>query len=171
MFKLEDPIWDTLIGGYNTLYNPTEAIKKLEDCSCEKEEGELYLELWNELHHQGDLGVASYATVPQLIRVSLNNTPKTYNIFALITIIEIERTQNNNPLIPENIEQSYMESLRQIPKLIQDYSSKEWNEIDLTSCSAALAASKGHRTLAKAYLELGIDQAKDFLKNETGWEE
>jgi hypothetical protein len=61
MLSYDDPQWKELKGGYKTLYNPTVALQKLE--RAEKIE-DAWEELSNKLHHQGDVGEASYAAVP-----------------------------------------------------------------------------------------------------------
>ena len=66
MLGYDDPIWKELKGGYKVLYNPTVALQKLENGISMSEAWD---ELWQELYHQGDVGVASYASVPQLVRI------------------------------------------------------------------------------------------------------
>jgi hypothetical protein len=61
MLGLDDGKWKTLLGGYRKPYNPVPILQKL------KEQGNVeacWEELWNELHHQGDVDLASYASVP-----------------------------------------------------------------------------------------------------------
>ena len=54
--------WAGLCGGYRTPYDPRNAIGKLREGDAKA----AWDELWQELHHQGDVGEASYATVPLL---------------------------------------------------------------------------------------------------------
>src|SRR5215469_1203330 len=61
MLGLTDKPWTELIGGYRTAFDPRPALHKLESNVHAKE---AWHELWEELHHQGDVGEASYAAVP-----------------------------------------------------------------------------------------------------------
>ena len=53
----DDDRWHKLRGGYKVEYDPRPALKRL----ISKTEIEAaWHELWEELHHQGDVGEASY---------------------------------------------------------------------------------------------------------------
>jgi len=56
--------WGELNDGYGAPYDPRPAIAKLR---AEPLDQAAWGELWNELHHQGDVGAASYAAVPLLV--------------------------------------------------------------------------------------------------------
>jgi hypothetical protein len=59
MLLLTDTIWRELQGGYRIPYDASKTLVRME-------RGEsVWEELWNELHHQGDVGVASYAAIPR----------------------------------------------------------------------------------------------------------
>jgi hypothetical protein len=62
MLSLTDPIWHELEGGYRVPYDASKALARMERGKS------VWDEFWNELHHQGDVGVASYAAIPQLVR-------------------------------------------------------------------------------------------------------
>jgi hypothetical protein len=64
MLPLDDPPWKTLTGGYQVPYDVLVPLHKLFERDASKE---LWDESWQELHHQGDLGTASYAAVPHLL--------------------------------------------------------------------------------------------------------
>lgn len=63
MISFDDPRWDDLEGGYRIEYDPRPALLTLEDSP---DDPDAWAELWEELHHQGDVGEASYAAVPYL---------------------------------------------------------------------------------------------------------
>src|SRR3954462_890074 len=66
MPNFDDARWRELRLGYRTPYGPRKALLSLErgtDVSAARGE------LWEELHHQGDVGVASYAAVRHLVRI------------------------------------------------------------------------------------------------------
>ncbi|MCW1883730.1 hypothetical protein OKA04_03255 [Luteolibacter flavescens] len=134
------------------------------------EESEAFVELWDELHHQGDLGIGSYACVPQIVRIGQKRAPMTPDFFALIAVIEIERHENDNPEMPRELAGEYSHALNLIPELIAKASPPKWDQSMISSTCAALAASKGNRLLARAYLEMNEDNAVPFLREETGYE-
>jgi len=60
MLSFDDNRWEQLLGGYRTQFDPRAAFSKLEsNIQCE----DAWDELWEGLHHQGDVGEASYAAV------------------------------------------------------------------------------------------------------------
>jgi hypothetical protein len=63
MLALDDRKWKELLGGYKVPYDASHALRRLERGA------DAWKELWEELHHQGDLGEASYAAVPKLVRI------------------------------------------------------------------------------------------------------
>lgn len=85
MLSLGDPRWDELTGGYKVPYDPSAALSRLE-------RGEVaWDELWEELHHQGDAGAALYAAVPHLVRIGRSSPKRDWNLYGLVSMIEIER--------------------------------------------------------------------------------
>ncbi|HEY0686085.1 MAG TPA: hypothetical protein VGD45_27325 [Steroidobacter sp.] len=68
MMSLDDERWRQLKGGYRVTYDPSGALKLLESGV------DVWGELWDELHHQGDVDVASYAAVPHLVRIATSAT-------------------------------------------------------------------------------------------------
>ena len=170
MLDFDDPIWDRLEGGYQIPYNPVPALRRLERASTHKEESKIFKELWGELHHQGDLGVCSYACVPQLVRIAESRPPMTFDFFALIAVIEIERHERHNPKIPRDLKEDYSAALKKVPQLIDRAVPPRWDQIMIGATCSALAASKGNRLLARAYLEMSEDNALEFLREKTGYE-
>ena len=92
-----------LIGGYGTPYDPEPALKRLSsDRACAIEE------LWENLYHQGDVGTASYVSVPQLV----NNGE-----LSLVAAIEVARNEPHNPGVPESLRPTYFAALESALKM------------------------------------------------------
>ena len=89
-------------------------------------------ELYEELHHQGDVGVASYLSVPHLIRIGIEKSISNWRILGLIALIEIERHSVHNPELPKEYEQEYLMMLNRIYELAEI--NKNWVRT-YTSCS------------------------------------
>jgi hypothetical protein len=112
MLELDSEKWRTFEGGYRILYDASVPLRKLESCSVPDEK--IIQELWNELHHQGDVGVASYAALPVLYRIFRERNWIDFNLPAIAAIIERSREERNNPEVPDWLAPYYFESLRAI---------------------------------------------------------
>jgi hypothetical protein len=66
MLSLDDNRWNGLTGGYKYPFDPRPLLTKLE---TESDTAIVWDELWEELHHQGDVGDASYAAAPHIVRI------------------------------------------------------------------------------------------------------
>jgi hypothetical protein len=64
--ELNDPRWASLKGGYGVPFDPRPALFQLADGTDIQG---AWGQLWDGLHHQGDVGEASYACVPHLVRI------------------------------------------------------------------------------------------------------
>jgi hypothetical protein len=64
MLNLDDTGWKDLRGGYGVPYDVSVALRSMQRGN------DVWEELWDELHHQGDIGDASYAAVPQLVSIA-----------------------------------------------------------------------------------------------------
>src|ERR1700722_1269685 len=95
MLSLTDPIWPQLEGGYRVPYDAPIALAQMDrgESVCH--------ELWQELHHQGDVGVASYEAIPQIVRICEVRREFDWNLYALAATIEIERHRKDNPALPD----------------------------------------------------------------------
>ena len=123
--------------------------------------------LWDELHHQGTLGEASYAVIPYLAEYVRRTADLNWNIFAFAACVELQRTAQDNPPVPAEILDAYLESLQELPRLsLRETSQENWCAEQVRSVAACLALSKGQRLLARAYLELSEDTARQVLADE-----
>jgi hypothetical protein len=140
MLDLDDPRWQTLEGGYRVLYDASPALKALEAGE------DVWEELWQELHHQGDLGPAAYAAVPQLARIAAR-APRHWNFYALVATIEIERHRNTNPPVPPWLAADYHAAWEAILRLaLQDLPAAE-EALLVQSLLGCIALAKGDAVL------------------------
>jgi len=100
-----------LNGGYGIPYDAEPALEKL---ATAREEA--IHELWENLYHQGDVGLASYNAVPKLVKAGE---------LSLVSAIEMARNSGSNPDIPEymvnDYEQALNEALNSIPSEEEQY--------------------------------------------------
>lgn len=142
MLSLEDKKWQELHGGYRVPYDVSVALQLMQDGI------NVWDELWIELHHQGDVDIASYAAVPQLVRIASSGTGRDWNFYGLLATIEVARHRKGNPAVPAWLKADYDSAWVQASALaLADIESK----IDSATTSAVL----GVLALAKGELKLG----------------
>src|SRR5258706_14230644 len=141
MIKLDDPIWETFIGGYRTAYNASARLQQLENESCDTEE--IWEEFWNELHHQGDVDIASYAVVPQLVQICIARDLMDWNVFSLVAVIEECRIFGKNPPLPAWLEADYHLAVKTLAGFGAQNFSKEWPKEQTQSFLSFAAFANG----------------------------
>ncbi|MET3981142.1 hypothetical protein ABIB62_003781 [Mucilaginibacter sp. UYP25] len=104
---LNDPNWERLEGGYKgPSYDASIALRQLQGVSSLKQAKPIFDELWNNLHHQGDIGVASLYAVPHLVRIAKDKGLIDWNVLGLVTLIEVQRSKCNLT-IPSKLKNEY----------------------------------------------------------------
>ena len=147
-------------------YDASVPLMRLEQASTSNEIDTIFSELWNELHHQGDVGLASYFAVPHIIRIAKEKELFNFNVFGLVATIEIER-HRDNPALPKEFEAEYSQALREgIPELVKMGLAKEWDLTLASTVLSALAVSKGHLTMGNAISKMEDEELiNEFLEN------
>lgn len=150
MLSLTDKRWTKLGGGYRTLFDPRPSLRSLESNVRVKE---AWHELWGELHHQGDVGEASYAAVPQLVRIHGERKLDEWDTYALVAVIELARAKGKNPEVPDWLEEEYFSAIQDLAKLglTEIMGAKDPEQIRVILSIVALA--KGARTYARFLLD------------------
>lgn len=165
MLCLDDPIWQTLKGGYRIPYDASTPLKQM---VAGRDIEACWTELWENLHHQGDVGEASYAAVPQLVEIFWSRS-RDWNLYALIAVIEMERHDHDNPPLPEWIVADYATALHRMAQMAAtDLPSCERGP-DLEAALGAVAVAKGD--IGRAQLILSSDdQIEEILRDYLGVE-
>jgi hypothetical protein len=114
MLSFDDERWNHLTGGYKTPFDPRPALRKL---NSQHDTATAWQELWEELHHQGDVGDASYATVPELVRIHRNGRAADWNLYGMVAIIELARTESQNPELPDWLREDYLCSIQELAQM------------------------------------------------------
>ena len=168
MISLDDPIWKEPKDGYKIPYNPAPVIKSLEKGNNIEE---AWKELWNELYHQGDLGEASYAIVPHLVKIQKEKRCFDWNFYGLISVIEIERHRKTNPPIPDWLIEDYKKAWDDILEIVILEIKKEKDPYLVKCLLGTLAAAKGNNKLSAIILELEEPEHDEILEHYFGWDE
>lgn len=127
-----------LESGYREKYSPWQALDKLKT-----DRAAALTELWENLYHQGDIGSASYASVPKLVEAGE---------LTLVAAIEIARLSSNNPPVPPQLEPEYTVALKQALSAVPE------DQDQLLGYYIIHASVHGHKTLAKALNLLDVEE-------------
>ena len=165
MLPLFDAKWATLAGGYRVPYDPSGALSKLEQGH------DAWQELWNELHHQGDVGEASYAAVPQLVRIAAAATERSWNFYALVSAIEIERHRKSNPPVPAWLADDYFEALRRLQSLALSDLPLRDDHLTVQAILAALALCSRQLKLGALISSLDQSELDELVDEHLAWDE
>ncbi|PHV08479.1 hypothetical protein CSQ96_02660 [Janthinobacterium sp. BJB412] len=165
MLALDDPRWDELDGGYRCT---TEAPALL----AELQSGEdVWDALWEDLHHQGDVGIGSYAAVPQLVRIATAAAERDWNFYGLIATIEVERHGRHNPALPQWLAASYADAWKQACLLARADLAADLDGETVQAILAVLALAKGELKLGALIAGLDSSEIGELLDERLGWSE
>jgi hypothetical protein len=166
MLPYDDPKWREMKAGYRILYDPTLALRRLEG---ENDVDAVWEELWTELHHQGAVGEASYAVVPHLVRIHKEKRCLDWNLYALVSTIEIERKRKGNPPIPAWLEPIYEDALRELLDLaVQDLAQSD-DPLAVQTILGFVALAKGCRKLGAMICYLDESLINEFIEEYLEW--
>jgi hypothetical protein len=167
MLPLDDALWKSLSGGYRDVYDASAILRRLLNTGASEQ---IWEELWNELHHQGDVDQASYAAVPWLVEFIRRSPKLDWNSLALTALIELERPKNNNPEPRAELSEAYFSAIASLPAVLGAHPDQEWGAEAIRSAAACIALARGQRWFARAYFELDRDTASRWFSEEFGWE-
>ncbi len=143
------------MGGYKVPFDPRPALLKLEN---QQDTVTAWKELWEELHHQGDVGDASYAAVPELVRIHRTVSAADWNLYAMVAIIELSRTESQNPEVPDWLHADYHLSIQELGQMgTKAILSAEDSETKRAILSV-IAIAKGLRTHGKFLVSYSEDE-------------
>ena len=161
MLSLKDPRWKDFEGGYRTPYDASIPLSRLEQGESPEP---IWTELWDNLYHQDDVGIASYAAVPHVARIIQQRGLFDWNAFALVVAIELVRDDGNNPALPDWLEDEYNQALREMAGFGSRNIDSPWNNELLRSVLSLIAIVKGNKDLGELILEVGPGDEKQLLE-------
>lgn len=164
MTNLEDRIWLTAHGGYRIPYNASLPLRKLRDASRPDEFGHILTELWDNLHHQGDVGLASYLAIPHIVSIGIERRSLDWKFIGLCTLIENCRIDERNPEIPPEYQDLYFDSLKELEKYLLLNFKNITDQTSLRLALALFATLNGQPDLGKAIGILDEDVARELVK-------
>jgi hypothetical protein len=159
MLPPDDSRWAELDGGYRLPYDPRPALARLRDG-----DDAAWDELWNELHHQGDVGVASYAAVPHLLAIHRERDVPDWQTYAMISTIEQCRAQQRNPKLPQWLEQSYWDAWHEVLGLACRDLARTEDGTTVRSILGAIALAKGLRSVGEVLIDFTADELSEMIE-------
>lgn len=160
MITPEDARWSNMTGGYKMPFDPRPLLKRLQ---TDSDTTEVWHELWDELHHQGDIGEASFAAVPFLVRSYRNRGVLDWNTYAIVAIIELARKEGNNPDVPQWIENDYFQAIRELAEIGAAEVLQAETAEDVRAILSIIAIEKGLRIHGELLLKYADDELRDIV--------
>ena len=159
MLSLDDKRWLQMKGGYKMPFDPRPLFIKL---GSKKETAETWHELWEELHHQGDVGEASYASIPHLVDICRQSSEIDWNPYAIVATIELARTEAKNPPLPNFLQEDYFRSLQELAQIGAEQILKADDLETVRAILSVIALAKGARAHARFLVNYSEDELLDL---------
>lgn len=159
MISLEDARWSNMTGGYKMPFDPRPLLKRLE---TDSDTTDVWHELWDELHHQGDVGDASFATVPFLVKCYRERGVLDSNTYAIVAIIELARKEGKNPDVPRWIADDYFQAIRILAEIGATEVLKAEAAEDVCAILSVIAIEKGLRAHGKFLVNYSEEELIDI---------
>ena len=159
-----DERWDGLTGGYRTPYDPRRALRSI---TADGDAAAAWKELWQELHHQGGVGEASYVSIVLLARWVAEKGVRDWNPYALAVTIEEARGKGENPSMPAWLAGQYAIAWEQLFNTALTVLPAADTEELICSLVAVLAIHKRQPMLAR--MAILTEAARQEMLDEVGW--
>ena len=166
--SLDDPRWPSLAGGYRIVYDPRPPLRALE---ADFRDDAAWKELWGELHHQGDVGDASYAALPTLVTLGERAVARDWNLYALAATIEVERHRRSNPDLPAWLATLYVESWEALVRLALADLAQATDPLVIQSALAVVALGRSAPRLGALLADLDASEIEEYLNDHAAWDE
>jgi len=166
VLDLADPRWTQLDGAYRRPFDPRPSLARLEAGAGEGDAVDAaWLDLWNHLHHQGNVDLASYATVPHLLRIHRARATPDWNTYALMQAIEWERSAAHNPPLPDWLRAGYDQAWHDVVALALADLAHSDDKL-LNRCALGVVAmARGLRTAGHLLVGFSEDELEEMVHN------
>jgi hypothetical protein len=134
--------WSGLTDANGNSYDPSAALTAIANGNF----AEGYDELWQRVHHQGELGTAAYAVVPELVRLMQSARLPDWRAYALIATID-ECRKSRGPSVPAWLVQDYAAAMIDVVQPATDHLRATDADLEVRSLLATIAQAKGQRTI------------------------
>lgn len=114
--------------------------------------------------HQGDVGEASFASVPYLVRIQREHKSDGWRLYALVAIIELARGRGGNPDVPSWLAEDYFGAIRELGKTGAEELAGTSGTDTARAILAVLAIARNLRTHANFLINYSEDEMKEIEK-------
>jgi hypothetical protein len=115
-------------------------------------------ELWQEVHHEGDVGPGSFVAVPHLVRIYRLRGILDWNTYAVVATIELARGKGRNPDVPDWSREAYDKALRELADTGLQELPRAADKETVRSILGILAIVHGARTYGRILVEFTEDE-------------
>lgn len=165
MFALQDERWQQLAGGYRTRFDPRPLLQKL---ATETDQQPAWKELWEELHHQGDVGEASYAAIPHIAQIYCERGVSVWNTYAIVAVIDLARDNGNNPEVPTWLREDYFAAIRSLAERGAHDILQTKDPETVRAILSVVALAAGARTHARFLLNYSAEELLEIERLASG---
>lgn len=172
LIALDDPSWAELQHAYGAADDIPELLANLSIPKAERSEDDpiedTWHELWSSLCHQGDVYSASFAAVPHIVDVLVQQPELLmFDFVGLPISIEMQRREASISL-PELVEPEYSEALQKLARFSASIVTGRHDE-SMSSCLlAVLALEHGNFGAARMLIQIGpseVDEMMELFRN------
>lgn len=116
---------------------------------------EPWFSLWSALYHQDDIYPASYAALPELVRIAdvRHDAARTECLF-LAALIELGRHDADAPAMPSDLRMSYEAAVQGARRTVHAALAQNRNVAEARQLEIAAAVFHGRQEVARELLEL-----------------
>lgn len=147
-------------------FDPRPALLRLQ---TDGNDAKAWEELWQNLHHQGDVDEASYASIVELTRIHESTRLATANLFALVATIEVERHRRANPPLPEWLKADYQDAWRKLRGAALRELEENSAPDALQYAAAVVLLSKGLDQLGALVWYQDASTLQEYLDDHLAW--
>lgn len=148
-----------MTAGYRIPLDPRPLLKRL---GTDSDTTNVWHELWDELHHQGDVGDASFAAVPFLVRSYQERGVIDWNTYAIVAIIELARNEGQNPDVPGWIADDYFQAIRELAETGATEVLQAEAAEDVRAILSVIAIEKGLRIHGRLLVNYSEDELMEI---------
>ncbi len=105
-------------------------------------DADIWWEIWDIVHHQGDVWISSYIAVPQIFKIYKEKNWLDYNLPGVLSVIENCRQKESNPRLPDWLEKEYFQTLHKTVQYCAEKISSDWDRDLLISFLMLICAVK-----------------------------
>lgn len=146
--------WDRLTDGYREFHGPRALIKALQS---RRNLLATWDTIWDRMHHQGNVGTASYVLVPALVE-ACQSRKRSWATYGYAALMEDCREDRRNPEVPDWLQDEYDHAMTRLREMaFEDIRSKPATGT-LAQIFSFIAAHAGRLGLSTAVGNLEMNE-------------